>query len=69
MTSGQHSTRPRGTPRERVRARAVVLASAFAALFVGHATIASAADKVVLQLGWIPTGEYAPYFAGKAEGF
>lgn len=33
------------------------------------ATAAQAADKVLLQLGWIPTGEYAPYFAGVENGF
>lgn len=30
---------------------------------------AQAQDKVTYQLGWIPTGEYAPYFAGVAKGF
>src|SRR5689334_24002014 len=33
------------------------------------ATAAQAEDKVTYQLGWIPTGEYAPYFAGVAKGF
>ena len=31
--------------------------------------VARAADRVIYQLGWIPTGEYAPYFAGVAKGF
>ena len=30
---------------------------------------AHALDKVTYQLGWIPTGEYAPYFAGVEKGF
>src|SRR5262245_49378182 len=34
-----------------------------------HAGGARAQDKVTYQLGWIPTGEYAPYFAGVAKGF
>src|SRR5690349_18194837 len=33
------------------------------------ATAAQAEDKVTYQLGWIPTGEYAPYFAGVQKGF
>jgi len=33
------------------------------------AASAQAEDKVTYQLGWIPTGEYAPYFAGVAKGF
>jgi NitT/TauT family transport system substrate-binding protein len=33
------------------------------------ATGADAQDKVLYQLGWIPTGEYVPYFAGVAKGF
>ncbi|MGE3701994.1 MAG: ABC transporter substrate-binding protein [Hyphomicrobiaceae bacterium] len=32
-------------------------------------TQAQAQDKVTYQLGWIPTGEYAPYFSGVAKGF
>ena len=33
------------------------------------APVAHAEDKVTYQLGWIPTGEYAPYFAGVQKGF
>jgi NitT/TauT family transport system substrate-binding protein len=39
------------------------------ALIIVAQTQAQAQDKVTYQLGWIPTGEYAPYFAGVAKGF
>ena len=29
---------------------------------------ASAQDRALLQLDWIPTGEHAAYFAGAARG-
>lgn len=50
------------------------LRSLFVALFgllmgAAWSTDVRAADKVTYQLGWIPTGEYAPYFAGLQKGF
>lgn len=47
----------------------VFTASAAFCLLLLASTGSQAADQVRLQLGWIPTGEYAPYFAGKAKGF
>jgi NitT/TauT family transport system substrate-binding protein len=44
------------------------LAATIAATML-YAAAAQADDKVTYQLGWIPTGEYAPYFAGVAKGF
>src|SRR4051794_19302400 len=43
------------------------LAAALVALALAGPALAQ--DKVHYQLGWIPTGEYAPYFAGLQKGF
>lgn len=44
----------------------LLMTALFAAL---SCSAAQALDKVTYQLGWIPTGEYAPYFAGVEKGF
>ena len=51
-----------------LRMRFAVAASIAAIGFV-VANPAKAQDKVHYQLGWIPTGEYVPYFAGLQKGF
>lgn len=40
-----------------------------AAILLGAGGGARAADKVVFQLGWIPTGDIAPVYVGLAEGY
>ena len=47
--------------------RTTILA-AVAGLAAAFAVPAAAADRVHLMLDWIPTGDYAPYYAGMAMG-
>src|SRR5262245_31097935 len=44
------------------------LRAAVAVLAAAVAAPAGAADRVHLMLDWIPTGDYAPYYAGVAAG-
>lgn len=70
MLSGRHPRRLRRTgPARNIPTAGALTLLLAAILYSQPATIAQAADKALLQLGWIPTGEYAPYFAGKAKGF
>jgi len=47
----------------------VATRSLFVAFAIGVGTPAVAQDKVDFQLSWIPTGQFAAYFAGIANGF
>lgn len=50
-------------------ARRSLLAASAAALALSWSAPAFAADDVHFILDWIPTGEHAAYYAGKAKGF
>lgn len=45
------------------------IATGICALLFATTRPASAEDRALLQLDWIPTGEHAAYFAGVARGF
>ena len=73
----EQADEPNGRPKKETTMRPTVkplIPKLFAVLVCAgtalvHASAARAQDKVTYQLGWIPTGEYAPYFAGVAKGF
>jgi len=50
-------------------ARRPLVTAAATAVALSWSPIASAADDVHFILDWIPTGEHAAYYAGKAKGF
>jgi NitT/TauT family transport system substrate-binding protein len=51
-----------------LKKRSLVLACMLAALVLPAPSTAAAADDVHFILDWIPTGEHAAYYAGKARG-